>query len=78
MSIADRPGVAAGFVGGSNCQLREHLGSFGALAAGFLAGYLVNPDSRSFAKNFQHHWKGVKPVLLYPVFGVLLMGLSMD
>ena len=76
MSIADRPGLAAGFVGGSIAAAGTS-GFLGALAAGFLAGYLVNLIKK-LCEKLPASLEGVKPVLLYPVFGVLLMGLSMN
>ena len=51
-------------------------GFLGALAAGFLAGFIVNLIKKVCEK-LPDSLEGIKPVLLYPVFGVLLMGLSM-
>ena len=76
MSIADRPGLVAGFVGGA-IAANGTSGFLGALAAGFLAGYLVNLIKKVCEK-LPDSLEGIKPVLLYPVFGVLLMGLSMN
>ena len=76
MSIADRPGLAVGFVGGS-IAAGGTSGFLGALAAGFIAGYLVNLLKKAFDK-LPDSLDGIKPVLLYPVFGVLLIGLCMN
>ena len=75
MSIADRPGLVAGFVGGASAA-NGTSGFLGALAAGFLAGFIVNLIKKVCEK-LPDSLEGIKPVLLYPVFGVLLMGLSM-
>ena len=75
MSIADRPGLVAGFVGGA-IAANGTSGFLGALAAGFLAGFIVNLIKK-VCENLPDSLEGIKPVLLYPVFGVLLMGLSM-
>lgn len=75
MSIADRPGLVAGFVGGA-IAANGTSGFLGALAAGFLAGFIVNLIKKVCEK-LPDSLEGIKPVLLYPVFGVLLIGLSM-
>ena len=75
MSIADRPGLAVGFVGGSIAASGKS-GFLGALAAGFLAGYLVNL-LKKVCKNMPHSLEGTKPILIYPVFGILLIGIAM-
>ena len=75
MSIADRPGLVAGFVGGA-IAANGTSGFLGALAAGFLAGFIVNLIKKVCEK-LPDSLEGIKPVLLYPVFGVLLMGWSM-
>ena len=75
MSIADRPGLVAGFVGGA-IAANGTSGFLGALAAGFLAGFIVNLIKKVCEK-LPDSLEGIKPVLLYPIFGVLLMGLSM-
>jgi PTS system fructose-specific IIC component len=76
MSIADRPGLVVGFVGGS-IAANGTSGFLGALAAGFIAGYLVNLLKKAFDK-LPDALDGIKPVLLYPVFGVLIIGLCMN
>lgn len=76
MSIADRPGLAVGFVGGS-IAANGTSGFLGALAAGFIAGYLVNLIKKACDK-LPDALEGIKPVLLYPVLGILFMGLGMN
>lgn len=75
MSIADRPGLAVGFVGGL-LAANGTSGFLGALVAGFAAGYLVILLKKIFSK-LPEALDGIKPVLLYPVFGVLIIGLFM-
>ena len=72
MSIGDRPALAVGFVGG---MLANSGGSgfLGALLAGFIAGYLVVGLKKLFDK-LPDSLEGLKPVLLYPLFGILLIG----
>lgn len=76
MSIADRPGLAVGFVGGS-IAANGTSGFLGAMAAGFIAGYLVKYLKQLFDKIIPEALDGIKPVLLYPFFGILLIGLVM-
>lgn len=76
MSIADRPGLALGFVGGMMAA-NGKSGFLGALAAGFIAGYLILLLRKVFDKLPQAIEK-IAPVLLYPVVGILLMGLIMN
>lgn len=73
MSIADRPGLAVGFVGGA-LSVANGSGFLGALLAGFLGGYLVNMLKNVFS-GLPAALDGVKPVLLYPFFGILLIGI---
>lgn len=75
MSIADRPGLAVGFVGGA-IAANGKSGFLGALVAGFLAGYLVNLLKKA-CKGMPKSLDGIKPVLIYPVCGIFLMGLAM-
>ncbi len=75
MSIADRPGFAPGMVGGFMAATGG-AGFLGGLIAGFLAGYLVIGLKRLFS-NLPNSLEGIKPVLLYPLFGILLTGLIM-
>ena len=74
MSIADRPGLAVGFVGGYLANAGGS-GFLGALIAGFVAGYLIIGLRRLFGA-LPQSLEGIKPVLLYPVLGVLLMGIA--
>ena len=76
MSIADRPGLAVGFVGGMMASAGKS-GLLGALAAGFIAGYLILFLIKVFSKLPQAIEK-IAPVLLYPLCGILLMGLIMQ
>lgn len=72
MSIGDRPALAVGFVGGMLAN-KGGSGFLGALLAGFIAGYLVVFLKKIFSK-LPDSLEGLKPVLLYPLFGILLMG----
>ena len=72
MSIADRPGLAVGFVGGAIAGMTG-TGFLGALLAGFVAGYTVNFLKKAFAQ-LPASLDGIKPILLYPFFGILIMG----
>ena len=76
MSIADRPGLAVGFVGGA-IAANGKSGFLGALAAGFIAGYLIILLRRLFEK-LPKALEKIAPVLLYPLFGILLIGLIMN
>ncbi|MDY5882111.1 MAG: fructose-specific PTS transporter subunit EIIC [Roseburia sp.] len=75
MSIADRPGLVVGFVGGA-IAANGTSGFLGALVAGFVAGYLVLLLKKIFSK-LPENLDGIKTILLYPVFGVLLIGIIM-
>ena len=87
-SIADRPGLVAGFVGGaialSGVTLQSlqdpsvvtvSSGFLGALLAGFIAGYIILLLRKVFSV-IPKSLEGIKTILLYPVFGVLLTGLA--
>lgn len=74
-SIADRPGLVVGFVGGA-IAAGGTSGFLGALAAGFIAGYVVVLLRKVFDV-LPKSMEGLKPVLLYPLIGVLLIGLIM-
>ena len=76
MSIADRPGLAVGFVGGS-IAANGTSGFLGALVAGFVAGYIVLLLKKVFSK-LPDSLDGMKPVLLYPLFGIFLVGVIMQ
>ena len=72
MSIGDRPALAVGFVGGMLANTGGS-GFLGALLAGFAAGYLVLGLKKVFSK-LPNSLEGIKPILLYPFFGILLIG----
>ncbi len=72
MSIADRPGLALGFVGGA-IATNGKSGFLGALAAGFLAGYTILLLKKLTAK-LPEKLDGIKPILIYPLFGILITG----
>ena len=90
MSIADRPGLAVGFVGGVlasagytfanymnySSDTAISAGFLGALLAGFVGGYVVLLLKKLFSY-LPDSLEGIKPVLLYPVFGILLIALIM-
>ena len=88
LSIADRPGLAAGFVGGAiaisgvTIQSLQYpnvttvsSGFLGALLAGFIAGYIIILLKKVF-EVIPKSLEGIKTILLYPVFGILLTGLA--
>lgn len=74
MSIADRPGLVAGFVGGLLAS-QGGSGFLGALIAGFAAGYLVLLVKK-LVSGLPQALEGTKPVLFYPVLGVLFIGIA--
>ena len=87
MSIADRPGLAVGIVGGYIAKVGNSFanisgenavsgGFLAALLAGFVAGYLVL-GIKKLADKLPESMEGIKPVLIYPLFGVLLIGVFM-
>ena len=86
MSIADRPGLMVGFVGGalavsgatftSPAGGAVSAGFLGALIAGFAAGYLMLA-MRKVCDKLPHALEGLKPILIYPVVGLLIIGLFM-
>lgn len=73
MSIGDRPALAVGFVGGALASAGGS-GFLGALLAGFIAGYLVL-FLKNICKGLPDSLEGIKPVLIYPLVGILLIGL---
>ncbi|QKE72186.1 PTS transporter subunit EIIA [Arthrobacter citreus] len=75
-SIADRPGFVPGVVGGFLAS-SAGAGFLGGLIAGFLAGYVVLGLKKVFSK-LPNSLEGIKPVLLYPVFGLLITGVLME
>lgn len=89
MSIADRPGLAVGFVGGALAVAGTTFSSLvnpdanvvsagflGALFAGFVGGYITLALEKACSK-LPDALEGIKPVLIYPLIGILLMGLIM-
>lgn len=75
MSIADRPGFAPAMVGGL-ISLNNDGGFLGGLIGGFLGGYVVVLLKKLFAK-LPNSLEGLKPVLLYPLFGIFITGALM-
>ncbi|WP_377888124.1 fructose-specific PTS transporter subunit EIIC [Alkalihalobacillus sp. R86527] len=75
MSIADRPGLAPGLVGGLMASTNG-AGFLGGLIAGFLAGYAVLLLKKLFS-GLPQSLEGIKPVLLYPLFGIFITGMIM-
>ncbi|WP_302308540.1 PTS fructose transporter subunit IIABC [Roseburia hominis] len=75
MSIADRPGLAVGFVGGA-IAANGTSGFLGALVAGFLAGYIVLLLKKICSK-MPESLEGMKPMLIYPVLGIFITGVIM-
>lgn len=74
-SIADKPGLVVGFVGGAMAA-NGTSGFLGSLAAGFIAGYLVLLLKKLFSK-LPETLDSMRQMLLYPVFGVLIIGVLM-
>lgn len=86
-SIADRPGLAAGIVGGFIAKQGNSFfnisgenavsgGFLAALLIGFIAGYLVL-GLRKLTDHLPKSLEGIKPVLIFPLFGILLTGVVM-
>lgn len=85
MSIADRPGLAVGFVGGIVAKMGVTFGNpgggdvnagfLGALFAGFAAGYIVLGLKKA-CNYLPKSLEGIKPVLIYPVAGILLASVA--
>lgn len=75
MAIGDRPALALGFVGGMMAA-NGSSGFLGALVAGFVAGYIIK-GLRKVCDKLPESIEKIAPVLLYPVFGILFMGLLM-
>lgn len=75
MSIADRPGFAPAMVGGL-ISLNNGGGFLGGLIGGFLGGYTVILLKKVFSK-LPQSFEGLKPVLLYPLFGIFITGALM-
>jgi PTS system fructose-specific IIC component len=75
MAIGDRPALAVGFVGGM-IAADGSSGFLGALVAGFAAGYIIKA-LRVVCEKLPQAIEKLAPVLLYPLFGILIMGLLM-
>ena len=75
MAIGDRPALALGLVGGMMAASGKS-GFLGALLAGFAAGYLILA-LRKVCEKLPEALEKIAPVLIYPVVGILLMGLLM-
>ena len=75
-AIADRPGLALGFVGGM-IAANGKSGFLGAIAAGFLAGYIILL-LRRLCDRLPASIEKIAPVLLYPLFGIFLIGIGMN
>lgn len=75
MSISDRPGLVAGFAAGALASAGG-AGFLGALVGGFLAGYVI-VFLRKLFKNLPKSLDGIKTILFYPFFGLLITGLLM-
>lgn len=76
MAIGDRPALALGFVGGMMAS-GGHSGFLGALAAGFLAGYII-VLLRKLCDRLPDFLEKIAPVLIYPLLGILFMGIVMS
>lgn len=76
LSIADRPGLAAGLVGGYLAS-QGRSGFIGALIAGFAAGYIVLFLKKAFVK-LPKALDGLKPILFFPLFGIAATGIVMQ
>ena len=74
-SIADRPGLLPGMAGGY-LAVQANAGFLGGLIAGFMAGYIMVYLKKAF-KGLPRTLDGMKTILLYPVFGLLITGLLM-
>ncbi|GEN57067.1 PTS system fructose-specific EIIABC component [Halolactibacillus alkaliphilus] len=75
MSIADRPGLAPGMVGGFMAA-QGTSGFLGGLIAGFMAGYIVVLLKKLFA-NIPQSLDGIKTILIYPLLGIFTTGIIM-
>ena len=87
MSIADRPGLLVGIVGGALAASGATFtnpaadgtipsGFLGALLAGFLAGWLLKLFEKA-CEHLPHALEGIKPILLYPLVGLGIVGVMM-
>ena len=75
-SIGDRPALAVGFVGGM-IAANGKSGFLGALVAGFLAGYIIQL-LKKFTDKLPDAIEKIAPVLIFPLFGILIIGLAMN
>lgn len=75
MSIADRPGLMPGMVGGL-MAVNTGAGFLGGLAAGFIAGYVVQ-FLKKITRGMPKSLDGIKPMIIFPIFGLLITGLLM-
>lgn len=75
LSIADRPGLMPGMVGGL-IAVNSNAGFLGGLAAGFLAGYTILALKKGL-KGLPQSLNGLKSILLYPILGLLVTGALM-
>ncbi len=75
MSIGDRPALALGFVGGYMASAGKS-GFLGALVIGFVAGYII-VGLKKICSYLPEKLEGIKPVLIYPLFGILIIGVLM-
>ncbi|MBD5525876.1 MAG: PTS transporter subunit EIIA [Lachnospiraceae bacterium] len=75
MAISDRPALAVGFVGGMMAA-NGTSGFLGALVAGFAAGYIIK-GLMKICNKLPEALEKIAPVLIYPVVGILAMGLLM-
>lgn len=75
-SIGDRPALAVGFVGGM-IAANGKSGFLGALVAGFLAGYIIQVLKKVTDK-LPDAIEKIAPVLIFPLFGILIIGLGMN
>ena len=87
MSIADRPGLLVGFVGGELARIGSTFetpggdgkavsGFLGALLAGFIAGWLLKMLEKA-CDHLPHALEGIKPILIYPLAGLGIVGVMM-
>lgn len=74
MSIGDRPALMPGMVAG--LMASRGAGFIGGLIGGLIAGYLTN-SIKNMTKNLPKSVEGLKPMLIYPVLGLLFTGLIM-
>ena len=76
MAIGDRPALAVGFVGGMMAA-NGNSGFLGALVAGFASGYIIK-GLICICEKLPEALEKIAPVLLYPLFGILIIGLLMN